>query len=451
MAPTEKIFRLRRVSPGAEDELRELASVGLEDFWLLPDNDRLWLISSESIGYYQSGGVEVSALAQPLGSISKPFLYQGAPALVESHPEGHVLRTYAIGEWHKAGELELRGDSDCACDLQVVACGGRLHSFLRYRGSLYHLEGLPFRDREERTWQTVGKVNWRWTSTCVGRSPAVFDHAGEKSQIVGYAPSGETWTSFFAYDRDMVMDLGVYAAEGDEDFTLLIEHLSASIAFVEVENGQVVREIGNGGSLFSIDSMPYVVFLPHLGTLLLPFILALVLSVQMRKHRVCEYRAEEGRVAFATLWSRAVAQLVDSAFVAAPLVGLAYYWLAYLAKDSDSLDPPFFFIIALMGLITAWLVLVFVLFSYLEGRWGRTPGKWLLRIKVVGSDLEPCGFGRGLMRNALKFVDGFFNYMVGILIVALTENWQRVGDMAARTVVIQAKSHEAMARASQSD
>lgn len=55
------------------------------------------------------------------------------------------------------------------------------------------------------------------------------------------------------------------------------------------------------------------------------------------------------------------------------------------------------------------------------------------------------------MRNALKFVDGFFNYMVGILIVALTENWQRVGDMAARTVVIQAKSHEAMARASQSD
>jgi hypothetical protein len=34
------------------------------------------------------------------------------------------------------------------------------------------------------------------------------------------------------------------------------------------------------------------------------------------------------------------------------------------------------------------------------------------------------------------FIDGFFNYMVGILIVAFKEKWQRVGDLAARTVVV---------------
>jgi uncharacterized RDD family membrane protein YckC len=85
-----------------------------------------------------------------------------------------------------------------------------------------------------------------------------------------------------------------------------------------------------------------------------------------------------------------------------------------------------------------WALLVLVGFSFLEGRRGLTPGKWLVGIRVVGIDLSPCGFGRGLVRNALKFVDGFFNYMVGILIVALTENWQRVGDLAARTVVVMA-------------
>jgi uncharacterized RDD family membrane protein YckC len=447
---TEKAVRLRRVEPGAPDEFQELASVGIEDIWLLPDEDRLWLISSESLGHYENGVVEMSTLAQQLGSISRPFFYEGVPALVESHPEGHVLRTYTNGEWRKAGELELKSDSDCACDLQVVACGGTLHSFLRYRGALYQLERLPFKDREERNWQTVGNVSWRWTSACVGQSPVVFNHDGENNRIVGFMPSGDTWTSFFTYTGTLMMDLGVHTSENDENFALLLDAPSGSIAIVEVEDGQVVRETGNGGLQFSVDSMPYLVFLPHVGTLLLPFILAIVLSVQMRKHRVCEYRAGAGSVAFAPLWSRALAQLVDAAFVAAPMGGLVFYWFTYLAKESVSQEQPFFVMFALMGAVAVWLVLIFVLFSYTEGRWGRTPGKWLLGIKVVGSELELCGFGRGLIRNALKFVDGFFNYMVGILIVALTENWQRVGDLAARTLVVRAKSHEALVRESSS-
>jgi uncharacterized RDD family membrane protein YckC len=39
-------------------------------------------------------------------------------------------------------------------------------------------------------------------------------------------------------------------------------------------------------------------------------------------------------------------------------------------------------------------------------------------------------------------VDGFFNFMVGVLLVALTENWQRVGDLAARTVVIRVRKED---------
>jgi uncharacterized RDD family membrane protein YckC len=60
-------------------------------------------------------------------------------------------------------------------------------------------------------------------------------------------------------------------------------------------------------------------------------------------------------------------------------------------------------------------------------------------IRVLGTDLHPCGFGRALVRNLLKFIDGFFNFMVGILLSALSENWQRLGDMAARTVVVRVK------------
>ena len=61
---------------------------------------------------------------------------------------------------------------------------------------------------------------------------------------------------------------------------------------------------------------------------------------------------------------------------------------------------------------------------------------------MVGLDLKPCGFGRALIRNLLKLVDGFFNFMVGIILSALTEKWQRLGDMAARTIVIRAQGPE---------
>ena len=82
----------------------------------------------------------------------------------------------------------------------------------------------------------------------------------------------------------------------------------------------------------------------------------------------------------------------------------------------------------------------FFVFAYAEGKWGVTPGKWVARIRVLGTDLQPCGMSRALVRNLLKVIDGFFNFMVGIMVVALSENWQRVGDMAARTVVVDART-----------
>jgi uncharacterized RDD family membrane protein YckC len=89
----------------------------------------------------------------------------------------------------------------------------------------------------------------------------------------------------------------------------------------------------------------------------------------------------------------------------------------------------------------AWLVATFFTFAYLEGRWGSTPGKWLCQIRVLGVELGPSGFGRALIRNLLKFVDGFYNFMVGLTVSALSENWQRVGDMAARTLVVRVEAH----------
>ena len=97
-------------------------------------------------------------------------------------------------------------------------------------------------------------------------------------------------------------------------------------------------------------------------------------------------------------------------------------------------------IFSMFAFSALWVLICFFAFSILEGKLGRTPGKWLTGIRVLGMDLQPCGIGRGLLRNLLKVVDGFFNFMVGIMVVALSENWQRVGDMASRTVVVRVDS-----------
>ena len=85
------------------------------------------------------------------------------------------------------------------------------------------------------------------------------------------------------------------------------------------------------------------------------------------------------------------------------------------------------------GLISAALASCTAMTLHMYAKHKQLP---LTGIRVLGTDLRPCGFGRAVLRNLLTFVDGFFNFLVGVLLVALTENWQRLGDFAARTIVV---------------
>jgi uncharacterized RDD family membrane protein YckC len=143
-----------------------------------------------------------------------------------------------------------------------------------------------------------------------------------------------------------------------------------------------------------------------------------------------------------------VAQIADLVVLGWPFL-LAFGAMFVMLADFDTVIAPtpdegFPFFAVLPHVFACggffWAIATLFVFAFLEGRYGATPGKWMLGIRVLGTYLRPCGFGRGLVRNLLKVVDGFFNFMVGVLLVALTENWQRVGDLAARTVVVMRSS-----------
>ncbi len=79
-----------------------------------------------------------------------------------------------------------------------------------------------------------------------------------------------------------------------------------------------------------------------------------------------------------------------------------------------------------------------VLFEVISS--GQTPGKRALGLRVVNQDGTPIGWSASLLRNLLRTVDFLpFFYLAGIVSMLTTRHFQRLGDLAAGTLVIGVK------------
>lgn len=68
---------------------------------------------------------------------------------------------------------------------------------------------------------------------------------------------------------------------------------------------------------------------------------------------------------------------------------------------------------------------------------GQTPGKQSLNITVVNDDLTPISWNASIIRNLLRTVDILpFFYFFGFLTMLFSSHHQRLGDLAAGTLVI---------------
>jgi uncharacterized RDD family membrane protein YckC len=89
---------------------------------------------------------------------------------------------------------------------------------------------------------------------------------------------------------------------------------------------------------------------------------------------------------------------------------------------------------------------VFVLYSgyyaLFEIFWnGQTPGKRLVRLRVISDSGRPVTVYEAVVRNLLRIVDQFPGlYVVGIISVFLTARNKRLGDIVAGTVVVHEKA-----------
>jgi uncharacterized RDD family membrane protein YckC len=130
-------------------------------------------------------------------------------------------------------------------------------------------------------------------------------------------------------------------------------------------------------------------------------------------------------VVLAGLGSRFLARLLDSL--------IQFFAIIALAVGMGSADSGVFTAIS--------LVLVFlVVFAYDVAfevlNHGRTPGKAAAGIRVVGDAGEPVRFLASAIRNIVRIVDFLpIFYLVGSVSIVATRHDQRLGDLAAGTVV----------------
>jgi len=98
--------------------------------------------------------------------------------------------------------------------------------------------------------------------------------------------------------------------------------------------------------------------------------------------------------------------------------------------------------------VAAVIFIIFLLnwgyFTLFEAFWnGRTPGKRVARIRVIQRSGRAIGLFESMARNLVRYVDQIpFFYAVGVIAMFVTRQHQRLGDLAAGTLVVRDREVE---------
>lgn len=131
----------------------------------------------------------------------------------------------------------------------------------------------------------------------------------------------------------------------------------------------------------------------------------------------------------AGLGPRLMAQILDIAILYAVLTALTMVSALTTMTGSATV---------LILTMSLWFIGPFLYFTCLEAFWnGQTIGKKAMRLRVRNSDGTAASFGPILIRNLLRFADFLpLFYFAGTVVSFLNQRHQRIGDLAAGTIVI---------------
>jgi uncharacterized RDD family membrane protein YckC len=132
----------------------------------------------------------------------------------------------------------------------------------------------------------------------------------------------------------------------------------------------------------------------------------------------------------AGLGSRFAAQLLDLAVLAGVFIALSIASAVLGGVLRTPIVAGIFIVGAFLSFWAYWILL--------EALWsGRTLGKYALHLRVIDARGGPVSPGQAVIRNLLRIVDFLpWSYALGTAVMFSTARSQRLGDLAAGTVVI---------------
>lgn len=145
----------------------------------------------------------------------------------------------------------------------------------------------------------------------------------------------------------------------------------------------------------------------------------------------------------ATVGSRFLAVAIDTAIQVAGGIALfiVVAVLFWLTSAGAAAARPWVMSVFVIG---AFLI-YYAYFAVFEALWnGQTPGKRAIGLRVIHATGRPVSVWEAVLRNVVRIADQMpAIYAVGIVSVFLTERSQRLGDLAAGTVVVHERLGEA--------
>ncbi|HOC94035.1 MAG TPA: hypothetical protein PKH33_16930 [bacterium] len=284
-------WMLYSVEPGSEEKPRVEAgvSIPLELFWLFDGEDRLWVISAESVGYYKDGQLTFVDMKNKLTDITKPFLYNGRPAVVDN--DGYSLTLYTLGEneWTKGESFTVkhnRPDKHIWWYMEVIADQDILHLFLQNKdGLIYHFEGIPTGEYEDVTqWELLARMGGYccggyWASVIFKDQVTIFYPVGGLlAHIEGFKLVENKWKRFFKPKASIYATncYGVYPTGQNDDFLLLHDSEKGWLEAITFQNGEEISRTMLGSKLtlynLSIKIIAYAILIVPVVLLIFFFV-----------------------------------------------------------------------------------------------------------------------------------------------------------------------------------
>ena len=146
----------------------------------------------------------------------------------------------------------------------------------------------------------------------------------------------------------------------------------------------------------------------------------------------------------AGLGSRFIAVLIDSLLQTAVMIAVFVAFAlgaAFLGATTRRLSGGDSSLVMIVGIAVAVLLVFLITWGYFvvfELVWnGQTPGKRAAGIRVLTARGEPITLVHAFVRNLVRIVDYLpASYMLGAAVILATPRAQRLGDLAAGTMVV---------------